>query len=56
MVIPKNETIIFEDLIRGKIKFNTNEIDDQVLIKSNGIPTYHFAVVVELWKSISVKN
>lgn len=47
MVIPKNETIIFEDVIRGKIKFNTNEIDDQVLIKSNGIPTYHFAVVVD---------
>ena len=47
MAIPKNETIIFEDLIRGKIKFNTNEIDDQVLIKSNGIPTYHFAAVVD---------
>lgn len=47
MVIPKNETIIFDDLIRGKIKFNTNEVDDQVLIKSNGIPTYHFAAVVD---------
>ena len=47
MVIPKNETIIFEDKIRGKIKFNTNDIDDQVLIKSNGIPTYHFAAVVD---------
>jgi len=47
MVIPKNETIFFEDIIRGKIKFNTNEVDDQVLIKSNGIPTYHFAVVVD---------
>jgi len=47
MVIPKNETIVFEDIIRGKIKFNTNEIDDQVLVKSNGIPTYHFAVVVD---------
>ncbi|MDD2225084.1 MAG: glutamate--tRNA ligase [Candidatus Shapirobacteria bacterium] len=47
MVIPKNETIVFEDLIRGKIKFNTNEVDDQVLIKSNGIPTYHFAAVVD---------
>ena len=47
MVIPKNETIIFEDLVRGKIKFNTNEIDDQILIKSNGIPTYHFAAVVD---------
>jgi len=47
MTIPRNQTIIFEDLIRGKIKFNTNDIDDQVLIKSNGIPTYHFAVVVD---------
>jgi glutamyl-tRNA synthetase len=47
LIVPKNETIIFEDAIRGKIKFNTNEIDDQVLIKSNGIPTYHFAAVVD---------
>ncbi len=47
MTIPRNQTIIFEDLIRGKIKFNTNDIDDQVLIKSNGIPTYHFAVVID---------
>ncbi|HNY04437.1 MAG TPA: glutamate--tRNA ligase [Candidatus Woesebacteria bacterium] len=47
MKIPDNETIIFNDLIRGQIKFNTNDIDDQVLIKSNGIPTYHFAVVVD---------
>ena len=47
LVIPQNQTIIFNDLIRGKIKFNTNDIDDQVLIKSNGIPTYHFAVVVD---------
>lgn len=47
MVIPKNETIVFEDVVRGKIKFNTNILDDQVLIKSNGIPTYHFAVVVD---------
>lgn len=45
--IPDNETIIFNDLIRGEIKFNTNELDDQVLIKSDGIPTYHFAVVVD---------
>ena len=47
MVIPKNETIVCDDLIRGRIKFNTNDVDDQVLIKSNGIPTYHFAVVVD---------
>ncbi len=47
LVVPKNETVVFDDLIRGRIKFNTNEIDDQVLIKSNGIPTYHFAAVVD---------
>lgn len=47
MVIPKNETIIFEDAIRGKIKFNTNDVDDQVIIKSNGIPTYHLAAMVD---------
>lgn len=47
MKIPNNETIVFDDLIRDQIKFNTNDLDDQVLIKSNGIPTYHFAVVVD---------
>jgi glutamyl-tRNA synthetase len=47
MKLPDNETVVFNDLIRGQIKFNTNDIDDQVLVKSNGIPTYHFAVVVD---------
>ncbi|MFA6007320.1 MAG: glutamate--tRNA ligase [Candidatus Shapirobacteria bacterium] len=45
--MPDNENIEFNDLIRGKIKFNTRDLDDQVLIKSDGIPTYHFAVVVD---------
>ena len=45
--VPDNETISFNDVVRGQIKFNTREVDDQVLIKSNGIPTYHFAVVVD---------
>lgn len=45
--VPDNETIVFNDTIRGEIKFNSNDIDDQVLIKSNGIPTYHFAVVID---------
>jgi len=47
MRIPDNETVSFNDLIRGPITFNTADLDDQVLIKSNGIPTYHFAVVVD---------
>jgi nondiscriminating glutamyl-tRNA synthetase len=37
----------FEDLVRGNIHFNTREIDDQVLLKSDGFPTYHLAVVVD---------
>ena len=45
--VPDNQNISFNDRIRGKITFNTNEVDDQVLIKSNGIPTYHFAVVID---------
>lgn len=45
--VPNNENIIFKDIIRGSIKINTNEIDDQVLVKSDGIPTYHFAAVVD---------
>lgn len=45
--IPQNRTITFHDIIRGDISFESNEIDDQVLIKSDGYPTYHMAVVVD---------
>lgn len=45
--LPANHVIEFEDRIKGKISFNTNDMDDQVLIKSDGFPTYHFAVVVD---------
>ncbi len=45
---PKNEILIFNDLIRGRIEFNTNQIDDTILLKSDGIyPTYHGAVVID---------
>lgn len=47
MKMPGNEIVEFNDLVRGTIKINTNDLDDQVLIKSDGIPTYHFAVVVD---------
>lgn len=39
--------IIVEDLIRGKVEFDSNVIDDQVLLKSDGYPTYHLANVVD---------
>lgn len=45
--VPDNEELTFHDLVRGQVHFNTKDIDDQVLLKSNGIPTYHFAVVVD---------
>lgn len=46
--VPKDEVIIFNDIIRGRIEFHTKEIDDAVLLKSDGIfPTYHGAVVID---------
>ncbi|QQG44455.1 MAG: glutamate--tRNA ligase [Candidatus Roizmanbacteria bacterium] len=45
--VPENRTIIFNDVIRGEIKFESNNIDDQILIKSDGYPTYHMAVVID---------
>ncbi|EFI41967.1 glutamate--tRNA ligase [Peptoniphilus sp. oral taxon 386] len=45
--LPRNTNITFEDAVRGKVTINTDEIDDQVLMKSDGFPTYHMAVVVD---------
>lgn len=45
--IPLNTEIKFNDMIRGTVKFDTNLIDDQVLIKSDGYPTYHLANVID---------
>lgn len=45
--IPDHRTIVFQDMIRGKITFNSNDLDDQVLLKSDGYPTYHLAVVID---------
>ncbi len=45
--IPTSDTLKFKDLIRGMVKFEGRLIDDQVLIKSDGFPTYHLANVVD---------
>lgn len=45
--VPTNETIRFEDIIREDVSFNTSDLDDQVLLKSDGLPTYHLANVVD---------
>lgn len=41
------ETIFFTDMIRGEVSFDTSVIDDKVLLKADGMPTYHLAVVVD---------
>ena len=45
--IPGNQEIFIDDVVRGEIKFHTKDIDDQVLLKSDGFPTYHLGVVVD---------
>lgn len=47
MALPEDEDITFNDEVRGEVTINTKDIDEQVLIKADGFPTYHFAVVVD---------
>ncbi len=45
--VPEDEVVIFEDLIKGKMRFFSNDIGDFVIVRSNGIPAYNFAVVID---------
>jgi glutamyl-tRNA synthetase len=45
--VPRRETIRFNDLVRGWVSFESGTLDDQVLLKSDGLPTYHLANVVD---------
>lgn len=45
--IPENEQVVVHDLIRGEVVVNTSNLDDKVLFKSDGLPTYHLANVVD---------
>lgn len=47
LAMPRGEKISWNDAIRGEVTFDSNLIDDQVLIKSDGFPTYHLANVVD---------
>lgn len=47
LAVPTNQEVTFTDLIRGEITFNSSTIDDQILLKSDGYPTYHMAVVID---------
>lgn len=45
--MPEGETVSFTDMIRGEVSFDTAIVDDKVLLKGDGMPTYHLAVVVD---------
>lgn len=45
--LPENKDIKFTDIVRGDVVVNTADLDDQVLMKSDGFPTYHFAAIVD---------
>ena len=45
--VPDEGTLAIEDLVHGRIEWQANTIEDQVLLKSDGFPTYHLAVVVD---------
>ncbi len=45
--MPADEKVSFNDAIRGQVTFETSQVDDKVLLKADGMPTYHLAVVVD---------
>ncbi len=45
--VPRGEKIVVEDAIRGRIEYESDVVDDPVLIKADGMPTYHFAAMVD---------
>ena len=47
MNVPANRTVVVQDTIRGRVEFNSSVVDDQILIKTDGYPTYHLANVVD---------
>ena len=47
MKMPRNEDIKFEDIVRGWVTVNTNNLDDKILLKPGGMPTYHLANIVD---------
>ena len=47
LLVQPNQTISFQDEIREDVQFSTNELDDKVLMKADGLPTYHLANVVD---------
>ncbi len=47
MSVPQEEAVVFEDLVRGRVSFEARDIDDFVILRSDGTPTYHLASTVD---------
>ncbi len=45
--VPANKTYTFSDIVRGELSFESKEVEDWIIMKDNGIPTYNFAVVID---------
>jgi glutamyl-tRNA synthetase len=45
--IPVGQTVVVEDVLHGAVNFSSDNLDDQILLKSDGFPTYHLALVVD---------
>ena len=45
--IPRDELIVFDDMVRGRVSFHSDELDDKVMMKGDGMPTYHLANIVD---------
>lgn len=47
MLVPEDEEVTFFDAVRDRVTFDTNELDDKVILKADGLPTYHLANIVD---------
>ncbi len=45
--IPEDEIVVVNDIIRGEVSFQSNELDDKIILKGDGMPTYHLANIVD---------
>lgn len=45
--VPRDEEVLINDIVRGEVVFKTNELDDKVMLKGDGMPTYHLANIVD---------
>ena len=45
--VPENEEVGFRDLVRGDVRFQSSELDDKVMLKADGLPTYHLANIID---------